>query len=162
MLRQFQFTFDNETVKKGISSSADPCKTSGETERGDREFLEETREEKRMKKGELIGEGRTAEIYSWGQNKVLKLYMDWCNPGWIEYEEEITRICFEAGLPALEAAKGIDLGPYADWGQPERLIFNVERAYRELRGDPWDTPVNAVELFRAAYELRLHIEASRP
>ena len=41
-----------------------------------------------------------------------------------------------------EAAKRIDLGPYADWTEPERLILNVERAYRELRGEPWDAPID--------------------
>ena len=60
---------------------------------------------------------------------------------------------FDAGLPALEAAKKIELGPYADWTEPERLLFNVERAYRELRGDPWDAPIDAVALFRGMHEL---------
>jgi glyoxylase-like metal-dependent hydrolase (beta-lactamase superfamily II) len=80
---------------------------------------------------------------------------------YLEYVASESRRFFEAGLPAFEAAKRIDLGPYADWDEPYRLIFNVERAYRELRGEPWNTPVNAVELFRAAHELRLHMEASR-
>jgi cyclase len=41
---------------------------------------------------------------------------------------------FDAGRSELEAAKRIDLGPYAAWTEPERLLFNVERAYREFRG----------------------------
>jgi hypothetical protein len=32
-------------------------------------------------------------------------------------------------------------------------VFNVERAYRELRGEPFDAPVDAVALFRQMYEL---------
>ncbi len=58
-----------------------------------------------------------------------------------------------AGLSPLEAARRIDLGPYADWTEPERLYFNVERAYRELRGDPWDAPIDAAAMFRGMHEL---------
>ena len=53
----------------------------------------------------------------------------------------------------METAKKIDLGPYANWTQPERLIFNVERAYREFRGEPWDAPIDVTSLFAAMYEL---------
>jgi glyoxylase-like metal-dependent hydrolase (beta-lactamase superfamily II) len=61
---------------------------------------------------------------------------------------------FAAGRSALEAARRIDLGPYAGWTEPERILFNVERAYRELRGDPWDAPLDALALFRGMYALR--------
>jgi cyclase len=61
---------------------------------------------------------------------------------------------FEAGLPALEAAKRIDPGPYASWTEPQRIIFNVERAYREFRGEPFDAPIDVVTMFRGMHELR--------
>jgi len=61
---------------------------------------------------------------------------------------------FDAGLPALEAARRIDLGPYAGWTEPERILFQVERAYRELRGEPWDAPIDATALFRGMHALR--------
>jgi glyoxylase-like metal-dependent hydrolase (beta-lactamase superfamily II) len=80
---------------------------------------------------------------------------------YFEYVIAESKPLFEAELSALEAAKRIDLGPYADWAEPERLIFNVERAYRELRGDQWDAPVNAVGLLSQASELRRHRETSR-
>ncbi len=60
---------------------------------------------------------------------------------------------FAQGLTALDAAKRIDLGPYAGWTEPARVVFNVERAYRELRGEPFDRPIDALALFRAMYEL---------
>ena len=47
-----------------------------------------------------------------------------------------------------------NLGPYARWSEPERILFNVERAYRELRGEPYDAPIDVTALFRAMYELR--------
>lgn len=55
---------------------------------------------------------------------------------------------FAQGLTELEAARRIDLGPYAGWTEPERVIVNVARAYRELRGDAWDTPVDIDLLVR--------------
>jgi glyoxylase-like metal-dependent hydrolase (beta-lactamase superfamily II) len=65
---------------------------------------------------------------------------------------------FDAGLTALDAARRIGPGSYGSWTQPERLIFNVERAYRELRGDPWDAPVNGLQLIRDADALRRYWE----
>jgi glyoxylase-like metal-dependent hydrolase (beta-lactamase superfamily II) len=61
---------------------------------------------------------------------------------------------FDAGLPAVEAAKKIDLGPYADWTEPERIVFNVERAYRELRGEPYDAPIDVAAILRGVGTLR--------
>jgi glyoxylase-like metal-dependent hydrolase (beta-lactamase superfamily II) len=37
-----------------------------------------------------------------------------------------------AGMPAAEAALDIDLGDFADWGDPERIVVNVESIYAEL------------------------------
>src|SRR6058998_2993912 len=61
---------------------------------------------------------------------------------------------FDAGLPTLEAARRIDLGPYAGWTEPERILFQVERAYRELRGEPYDVPIDVTALFRGMHALR--------
>jgi cyclase len=68
---------------------------------------------------------------------------------------EATR-AFASGLSALEAAKRIDLGPYAGWTEPERLVFNVERAYRECRGEPYDAPIDVTGIFRSMFELRAY------
>jgi cyclase len=57
----------------------------------------------------------------------------------------------------LDASKQIDLGPYANWTEPERLIFTVARAFREFRGEPWNAPFGeAIELMTQAQELRIH------
>jgi glyoxylase-like metal-dependent hydrolase (beta-lactamase superfamily II) len=72
---------------------------------------------------------------------------------YLEYVQAESKRFFDQGLPALEAAKRIDLGPYAGWTEPARIAFNVERAYRELRGEPFDAPIDAVALFRAMYEV---------
>jgi len=39
---------------------------------------------------------------------------------------------FAAGMDAVAAADDIELGPYADWGDAERISVNVEMVYREL------------------------------
>ena len=59
-----------------------------------------------MKKGPLIGTGRTAEIFAWGDDGILKLFMDWCPHSWIEKEERLSRIVYETGLP-VPAVEGI-------------------------------------------------------
>jgi cyclase len=73
---------------------------------------------------------------------------------YLEYVRSESRRCFDAGLSALDAARTLDLGPYAGWTEPERLLFNVERAYRELRGEPFDAPIDAMAIFRGMYQLR--------
>ena len=75
---------------------------------------------------------------------------------YLEYVRAESRLHFDAGLPALEAAKKIDLGPYANWTEPERILFSVERAYREFRGEPFGAQIDAVAIFRGMYELRVH------
>ena len=55
-----------------------------------------------------------------------------------EYFEFLTR---EATDPLrrrhgpLDAARDIDLGPYAGWGEAERVVANVHALYRDF-GDP--------------------------
>jgi glyoxylase-like metal-dependent hydrolase (beta-lactamase superfamily II) len=73
---------------------------------------------------------------------------------YLQYMRAESQRFFDAGLSALEAAKRIDRGPYATWTEPERLLFNVERAYREFRGEPFDAPVDVVSIVHGMYELR--------
>jgi glyoxylase-like metal-dependent hydrolase (beta-lactamase superfamily II) len=68
---------------------------------------------------------------------------------------------FDAEVPAVEAAKRIDLGPYAGWTEPERIVFQVERAYRELRGEPYDAPIDVNALFAGMHEVAVAQRARR-
>ena len=72
---------------------------------------------------------------------------------YLEYVRQESKRFFEQGLSALDAAKRIDLGPYAGWTEPTRIVFNVERAYRELRGEPYDAPIDVVAMFRGMYDM---------
>ena len=73
---------------------------------------------------------------------------------YLAYVRAESRRWFDAGLPAPEAAKRIDPGPYAGWTEPERIVFQVERAYREFRGEPYDAPLDVTALFRGMHLLR--------
>ncbi|MEV4901975.1 MBL fold metallo-hydrolase [Citricoccus sp. NPDC055426] len=46
----------------------------------------------------------------------------------------------ERGLSPLEAARGLDLGPFANWPERERIVGNLHRALAELRGTEVDMP----------------------
>jgi glyoxylase-like metal-dependent hydrolase (beta-lactamase superfamily II) len=51
------------------------------------------------------------------------------------------RLCYDAGMTPLDAARDIDLGPYAGWGEPERVVANVRALYRDF-GD--ESPADVV------------------
>jgi glyoxylase-like metal-dependent hydrolase (beta-lactamase superfamily II) len=72
---------------------------------------------------------------------------------YLQYVRDESKTCFDAGLPALEAAKRIEFGPYAEWRAPARLYMNVERAYREFRNDPPDAPWDTAATFDAIYQV---------
>jgi len=72
---------------------------------------------------------------------------------YLEYVRDESKKGFEEGLSSLNAAKRIDLGPYAEWRAPARLYMNVERAYREFRGEPPDTAWNMAATFDAIYKV---------
>jgi glyoxylase-like metal-dependent hydrolase (beta-lactamase superfamily II) len=69
------------------------------------------------------------------------------------YLRQESRRCFDAGLTSLDAAKRIDYGPYGEWRAPARLYMNVERAYREFRGEPADAPWDSAATFDAIYRV---------
>jgi len=72
---------------------------------------------------------------------------------YLRYVVDQSRKYFDNGLPALEAAKKIEFGPYGHWRAPARLYMNVERAYREFRGEPADEPWNTPATFDAVYQV---------
>jgi uncharacterized protein (TIGR02172 family) len=49
--------------------------------------------------GKLIGQGRTAEIYVWGNTQALKLYHVGWSASWVEHEAQVSRAVATTGLP---------------------------------------------------------------
>ena len=50
----------------------------------------------------------------------------------------------DAGLSPLDAARELDLGPYTDLLDPERIVGNLHRAYAELDGAPRGAPIDVL------------------
>jgi hypothetical protein len=72
---------------------------------------------------------------------------------YLEYVRDQATERQRAGMPAAEAALDIELGEFADWGEPERIVVNVESIYTEL--DPsYELPPAPVLLGRMGAYLR--------
>lgn len=72
---------------------------------------------------------------------------------YLEYVRDQADERQRAGMPAAEAAFDIELGEFADWGDPERIVVNVESIYTEL--DPsYELPPAPVLLGRMGAYLR--------
>ncbi len=56
-----------------------------------------------MEKGPLIGAGRTADVFAWGDDCILKLYQAWMPANAVEREFAITRLVCDTGLPVPAA-----------------------------------------------------------
>jgi aminoglycoside phosphotransferase (APT) family kinase protein len=56
--------------------------------------------------GAPFARGRTAEVFTWKDNQVLKLFYDWVPLTWVETEAKASRAVYEAGLPA-PAVEGV-------------------------------------------------------
>lgn len=59
-----------------------------------------------MRKGQIIGLGRTAEILVWDDNRILKLFREDWSLSSVKWEENVARTVSEAGLP-VPAVYGI-------------------------------------------------------
>ena len=59
--------------------------------------------------GPLIATGRTAEVYAWGQDRILKLYYTWCPLEWAQYEVKIGRAISGKALPTPRLLDSITL-----------------------------------------------------
>lgn len=78
---------------------------------------------------------------------------------YFEYVQGESKRFYEAGASEYEAARRIDLGPFAGWTEPGRIIFNVRRAYRELRGEPYDAAFDVLEVLREFGKLTEEFES---
>jgi cyclase len=61
---------------------------------------------------------------------------------YLRFVQQVARRGFEDGTPPLDLAIGTDLGRFAEWHDPERLVGNLYRAYSELRSEPLGTPID--------------------
>jgi len=59
--------------------------------------------------GPLIGTGRTAEVFAWGDGQVLKLYRAGMPAQWVAEEARVGRIVVDAGLAAPAIGDTVEL-----------------------------------------------------
>jgi aminoglycoside phosphotransferase (APT) family kinase protein len=52
-----------------------------------------------MMERQLLARGRTAELFTWQDGQVLKLFYDWCPAYWVDNEALINRKLLSTGLP---------------------------------------------------------------
>jgi hypothetical protein len=94
----------------------------------------------------LLAKGRTAEVYAWQENQILKLFYAWCPSQWVQNEIDIGRAMAKSALPVpklidvlnVEDRLGIiyervngptmlDLSRKKPW-----LLFSLARQFAEL------------------------------
>ena len=61
---------------------------------------------------------------------------------YLRFVLDVARRAREAGLAPLDAARQTDLGDFAEWTDPERIVGNLHRAMAELAGTPPGGPVD--------------------
>jgi aminoglycoside phosphotransferase (APT) family kinase protein len=62
-----------------------------------------------VQKGPLLGQGRTAEVFAWGEFQVLKLFFTTWPVDWIHQEARVTRLVHEAGLASPAAGDIVEV-----------------------------------------------------
>ncbi len=87
-----------------------------------------------MSTGPLIGHGRTAEMYAWGDGQVVKLFRFRCPLPWVEREARATRTAHEAGVPSPAVGEIVEVD-----GRPGIVFERVEGPcmLEALGARPW-------------------------
>lgn len=99
--------------------------------------------------GPFIAKGRTAEVYAWHDNQILKLFYAWCPPHWAQHEIEIGCALATTTLPTPKLIDALEIG-----GRQGIIYERVDgpSMLRVSSAKPW-------LLFRLARQLaELHIE----
>jgi uncharacterized protein (TIGR02172 family) len=104
-----------------------------------------------MEKGILIGKGKTAEVYEWGTDKVLKLFFNRYNYERVKYEAEIGDTVHEAGIPSPEVFDIIELDGRK--GIIFQRIFG-KSILKHIQAEPWKLYYFSQQL--AALQFKIH------
>lgn len=81
-----------------------------------------------------IAAGRTAEIYEWDADHILKLYRDWCPSDWVDYEARIAGAVHEAGIPSPATGEIIEVN-----GRRGLVYERIEgiSMLQDMNAHPW-------------------------
>ena len=102
--------------------------------------------------GNSIASGRTAEIYLWDQEHVLKLFYDWVSLESIESEAQISRAIHESGLPVPEVGEMIRVNNRH--GLIYQRIIGTSM-FKMAQRKPW----NLIRYLRRSAELHVQIHS---
>ncbi len=103
-----------------------------------------------MEKGAHLADGRTAEIFEWGPDKVLKLFRPGWEAGAADYEYQVARAAEQAGAPGPKVYERLEVE-----GRPGILYARVDGAplLTGFQKAPWRFPALARRLARLQAEL---------
>lgn len=59
--------------------------------------------------GPLLAVGRTAEVYAWHENEILKLFYAWCSPQWVQQEVKIGQVLTTMSLPTPRLLDSVEI-----------------------------------------------------
>jgi len=106
-----------------------------------------------MEKGALVGKGMTAEVYEWGQDKVVKLYFDRISDAWIQSEAEIGHAIYKEGLPAPEVFDTVISN-----GRRGIVFEKIDgrSMMRILETEPWNMASFLLQLSQLQYSIHQH------
>ena len=99
--------------------------------------------EERLKAAQLVATGQTSEVFAWGEQRVLKLFLPWVSHETVEQEFRATRAIHAAGVPVPFAFELVDAR------NRHGIVFELLEGCSLLRlveRQPW-------RLFAAAREL---------
>ena len=102
--------------------------------------------------GNPISSGRTAEIYSWDSEHVLKLFYDWVALESIENEARIASTIYKSGLPVPEVSEMVCVN------ERRGLIYQRvygDSLYKAAQRKPW----NVIRYLRRSAELHTKIHS---
>jgi uncharacterized protein (TIGR02172 family) len=112
-----------------------------------------------MSKGRLLGQGMTAEVYQYGEDKVLKLFYDWFPLEWIKYEASIATAVHQSGAPAPKVH-----GLVEDSGR-NGLIYDLvegKSMVRAMEAAPWKVASYAKQMARLHVDIHKGISDKLP
>lgn len=102
--------------------------------------------------GTPISSGRTAEIYDWDQEHVLKLFYDWVALESIENEARIACTIYKSGLPVAEVGEIIHVNNRT--GLIYQRVTGISM-YKAAQRKPW----NVIRYLRRSAELQAEIHS---
>jgi hypothetical protein len=112
-----------------------------------------------MQKGPLLGQGRTAEVYAWGDFQVLKLFFTTWPVDWIHQEARVARLVHEAGLASPATGELIEaegrLGIVYERVDGPSMLEDVAR-------HPWRIVTAAHQFADLQLEMHRRVETDLP